>query len=77
MLSFAPLDWTSEFSDLADTFRLGRVRSRHKCSADFRSVPARFNAKVGRLGRSDVSVQKLLHGRSFDCSIELLRDAMA
>jgi hypothetical protein len=73
-VSFGFFDWTCEFRDFTDAFGVGGVRARNKCSADFRSVPARFNAKEGCFGGSDVSVHEFLHCRSF-VFIELLGDA--
>jgi hypothetical protein len=75
-VSFGFFDWTCEFRNFTDAFGVGGVRARNKCSADFRSVPARFNAKEGCFGGSDVSVQEFLHCRSF-VFIELLRAADA
>jgi hypothetical protein len=54
--SFVFFDWAREFRDFTDAFGVGRMRARNKCSADFRAVPARFNAKEGRFRGSDVSV---------------------
>ena len=70
-------DWTVEFSDFTDAFCLGRMRARNKRSADFCSVPARFNAKLGRFSGSDMSVNEFLHCRSFEFSVELFCGATA
>jgi hypothetical protein len=73
--SFSFFDWTRELRDFADAFCFGRVRARIKRSADLRSVPARVNAKAGRFDGSDVPVYEVVLYRSFECFIEVLRDA--